>query len=249
MPPPDVPVASPTFSVVTATFNAGRKLLPTAASVRAQDASAEHIIIDGGSSDESLTIARQLAREDPQRVRVFSGPDAGIYDALNKGVGRSTGRYVYFLGAGDTLLPGALAAVAARLPSGDRSLVYGNAILDGKVYAGAFRWQTLIEKNICQQAIFYGRDIFRTLGNFNGRYRNYADWEFNLRCFGSRKINRLYLPIIIAEYEMGGSSRSGDTLFEREKTQIILQSLGIYYWTYLNVRKIWRDGRRRFGFG
>ncbi len=116
------------FSVVTPTLNGGSRLRACVGSVRAQagqDVDVDHLIQDGGSSDGSAEWA--LAQPD---LCVESRPDAGMYDALNRGFSRAGGDIVSWLNSDEQYLPGALEAVAARFrsdPSAD--LVYGDAIL------------------------------------------------------------------------------------------------------------------------
>jgi glycosyltransferase involved in cell wall biosynthesis len=220
-------MVQPLFSIITANFNSGEKLSRTAASITAQCGDWEYIVIDGASSDPSLDSALQLARDDPGRIRLLSEPDRGIYDAMNKGIRAALGRYLYFIGAGDRLLPGVLERVAGSLPSHDRAFLYGDVLWSGTRYDGPFDWRKLCRKNICHQAIFYGRGVFESCGLYDLRYRNCADWDMNLKCFGRSEIEKIYLSLVIAEYEGDGSSSTGDAEFERDKLERIRQHLGL----------------------
>lgn len=223
----------PTFSVITVNFNSGNKLLDTIPSVLAQEPSVEYIIVDGGSSDQSIAIARHAAQENSPVLRIISEPDEGIYDAMNKGIAAATGRYIYFLGAGDLLLPGVLKQISKVLPDHDQCLLYGDVLRTGKAYDGEFTRGKLCEKNICHQAVFYGRDVFRECGTYNLRYRLWADWEMNLRVFGDRRILKKYLPLLIANFEEGGQSLQVDQTFEKDKLDLIRRNLG--WWHHWNV--------------
>ena len=206
--PPDLPTTTmPLFTIITANFRSGAKLRDTLASVRGQASDHEHLIVDGGSTDGSLDIARAAAAVDA-RVRVTSEADAGIYDAMNKGVALARGRYILFLGAGDVLLPDVLPRVAAVLPDHDRGFVYGDVSVNpgGATYNGRFSWRQLYYLNVCHQSIFYGRDLFARLGGYDLRFRAYADWDFNLRCFGTRWVRKRYVPITVSVFEVGGVS-------------------------------------------
>ena len=78
----------PMFSIITVCFNAGSTIRPTLESVDAQTCRLyEHIIVDGASKDDTLAIA--AAHSNPLR-RVVSEPDRGIYDAMNKEIGRAS---------------------------------------------------------------------------------------------------------------------------------------------------------------
>jgi glycosyltransferase involved in cell wall biosynthesis len=214
------------FSIITVNFNSEGRLKKTAASLWEQEAPWEYIIVDGNSTDESLQIGCDLEKRGQNAVRFYSEPDRGIYDAMNKGIRLARGRYILFMGAGDTLMPGVLNAVEKRLPKDNRTFVYGDFLLHGRREGGKFTKRRLCEKNICHQAIFYGRDIFDLCGLYDLVYPYYADWAMNLRCFGRRRIRKVYLPMTIAEIEPGGVSTSGDAVFQRDKGDLIHQHLG-----------------------
>ena len=130
------------FTIITANYNSGDKLLQTFDSVAGQDLDVEYIVVDGASTDGSREIAQSLKPNGKMFIRVISEPDKGIYEAMNKGVRLAAGRYLYFLGAGDTLLPGVLEEVQRRLPSHDHGFLYGDVIYKGECYDGF-----LIEQN------------------------------------------------------------------------------------------------------
>ena len=91
----------PKFSIITVTYNAEAVLDDTIQSVVSQTyKEIEYIIVDGGSKDRTMQIARRY--QDKISV-LISEPDKGLYDAMNKGIRQSTGDYVCFLNAGDQL--------------------------------------------------------------------------------------------------------------------------------------------------
>lgn len=96
------------ISIITITYNAGAQLSRTAESVLAQSyPNIEHLIIDGASTDDTLERANEYQQQSlaasSHEVRIISEPDDGLYFAMNKGLALSTGDYVVFLNAGDTL--------------------------------------------------------------------------------------------------------------------------------------------------
>lgn len=121
------------LSIITITYNNSEGLRKTLASVASQTyADIEHIIVDGGSTDGSVEIIRELladneairlkgyeairqenSKADKQALSpnhlITSSPiiwisekDKGVYDAQNKGIAMAQGEYCYFLNAGDT---------------------------------------------------------------------------------------------------------------------------------------------------
>jgi glycosyltransferase involved in cell wall biosynthesis len=125
------------FSIVTATFNAGRMLDRTIESVRSQSCKDfEWIVIDGGSRDDSVA---RIKAAGGIIARWISEPDEGIADAWNKGLSFATGAHALILNAGDTYDPEFLATIAARCNG--RQIVCTHARLstgDGRS-AGVFR--------------------------------------------------------------------------------------------------------------
>src|SRR5579871_5963814 len=128
----------PLFSIITTTYNCGSKIDHTWASLLAQDfADFEYQVIDGNSKDGTQ---ERLAAIKDSRVQFCSEPDRGIYDAMNKGIARAQGRYLFFLGAGDWLLPGVLQKISLHLAESNDVLVYGNVLMgtEESVYDGRF---------------------------------------------------------------------------------------------------------------
>ncbi len=210
------------ISVVIPTFNARTKLEATLNSIRAQNFEALEILVQDGASTDDTT--QWLASQ--ADVSWHSEPDAGVYDAMNKGIARARGRYLYFLGAGDTLLPNALEQMHLHLPAHDLGFVYGNVRFpDGQIFMGPTSALRLRKLNLCHQAIFYGREIFERLGNYNLRYPILSDYAFNLRCFAAADIPKIYTGVTVANYEGGGLSTAVDAAFLQDRLQLI-QAMG-----------------------
>jgi glycosyltransferase involved in cell wall biosynthesis len=96
------------FSIVTPSFRSSAWLKLCIASVADQDAGVEHLVQDAGSDDGTL----DWLRSDP-RVRAFVEKDAGMYDAVNRGLRKSSGEILAYLNCDEQYLPGALRAVSA----------------------------------------------------------------------------------------------------------------------------------------
>jgi len=123
--PPTLPggVPWPRISIVTPSFNQGRYIEETILSVRNQGyPNLEHIIVDGGSTDETMAIVERCR---DGLAHVVSEPDDGQSDALNKGFGRATGDILTWLNSDDMLAPGALAAVAMGFHQSGADMVAG----------------------------------------------------------------------------------------------------------------------------
>src|SRR5512143_842563 len=121
-------MGAPTVSIVTPTLNQARFLRRTLDSVRAQTYPvSEHIVVDGGSTDGTLDI---LAREGERpALQWTSGPDGGMYEAVNKGLAMASGEILGYLASDDVYLPWTIEAVVeafAARPTVD--IVFGDGI-------------------------------------------------------------------------------------------------------------------------
>lgn len=221
----------PLFSFVIPTFNPGSKLEQTLDSIRAQHADDVEIIVqDGGSTDGTHSF---LSEQNDIHWR--SEADSGIFDAMNRGLKRATGDWLAFFGAGDVLRPGALETVrpVALQNRENLALIYGDAWLCEEQfrYGGAFSRLKLRSWVPSHQAIFYNRRVFKKWGGYELRYPIAADYAFNLRCWGDRDMKKIYVPMLLCDYEGRGLSKTvRDEAFERDKMCLIRQRLGWDAW-------------------
>jgi glycosyltransferase involved in cell wall biosynthesis len=180
------------LSIITPCLNHGKYLPLAVASVADQGAvKFEHIIADGGSTDE--TVAWLKTRQD---LRWFSAPDKGMYDAINKGLLLATGEIIGYLNCDEQYLPGTLSAVVAAFkdhPEAD--LLYGNMLLVqpcGKLLAYRksypLRWPYIAAAHlyIPSCALFWRRDINDSGLMFDTRWRIQGDADFVMRALRAR---------------------------------------------------------------
>jgi glycosyltransferase involved in cell wall biosynthesis len=184
--------SAPLVSIVTPTYNMGRFLEETIRSVLSQDyPNVEYIVMDGGSTDETLTILKKY--ED--RIQFYSAADRGTADAINKGFARSHGSVFAYLNADDTYLPGAISTALEVLTSEPSTgVVYGDANwVDewGQVLAPypvrPFDAALLCQECfISQPAAFLRREAFELAGRMDPKLRYAYDYDLWIR------ISRLY---------------------------------------------------------
>ncbi len=203
------------ISIITPTFNAAEHVEPCIDSVLSQTCQNwEHIVIDGGSTDGTLGKLHIY-----KHLRWVSGPDRGIYDAMNKGVRLAEGDWLYFLGADDVLHDDNVLCEASNC-FGGYDVVYGNVFSTrfGGLYNGEFTMEGIFSKNICHQAIFFRKNVFKRVGVFNLNYQSHADWEHNFRWFLHPNIRKRYCEMTVANYaDHGYSSMNPDIVFDRDK--------------------------------
>jgi glycosyltransferase involved in cell wall biosynthesis len=199
----------PLVSIITVCFNAAPTICATMDSLDAQVCrDFEWIVIDGGSTDGT----REFLEAHQARIAHFvSEPDAGIYDAMNKGVRASTGQWLLFLNADDVLAdPAVLLEISPMLrdAGGDTGVVYGDVYYtDGtKKWRRTFHWVTrrnLLYGDLCHQAVFARHWAFQLLGEFDATLRINADYDWLLRVFRS-PLRIRYVPREVATFSVGG---------------------------------------------
>lgn len=214
------------ISIVIPTYNCGQKFAASMESVLSQSKGLyEIVVVDGGSTDDTVNVIKGYG----DKLRFISEPDYSVYDGLNKGIGMASGKYLLFLGAGDRLKEGVLDHVAEKLPLDGPSFVYGDAYLvrHGIRVCGEFCLKEFMARNICQQSIFYERSIFQMLGRFDLKYLIYADWAFNMKCFADKRIRKVYLDLVVADFEGWGiSDRQQDKVFLQDLPRLIRKHVG-----------------------
>lgn len=177
----------PLVSIVTPSFNQGRFLKRTIDSVLGQSyPNIEYVVIDGGSTDESVEILRSYG----DRFQWKSEADRGQTDAINKGMALVKGEILTYLNSDDVLLPGAIERVVQFFKRNRAcELVYGNAdyIDEHDNIIGAYRtadysFNRLLEDcMVCQPAAFWRRRIAEKVGPFNDQLNYVMDYDYWLR--------------------------------------------------------------------
>ena len=221
------------LSVVTVCFNAGATIARTIESVAAQDwPDYEHVIVDGGSTDRTLALVESLKHD---RLRLVSGPDEGIYDAMNKGLRLARGDYVGFLNADDFLAaPDALRAIA-EAPAAD-CIMADTWLLaeDGRptryVYSalGFRRWWLTIGAMPPHPSFYARRELLLAAGGFDTRFAVAADFDLIARLILRHKASWTIVPRLLTCFTLGGLSTrgAGATLRISKDKQETLRALG-----------------------
>ena len=215
-----------TLSIILPTFNCEKviqRCLESIVSQVFQDW--ELLVIDGVSTDGTLGIVRQYSSQDA-RIQVFSEPDKGIYDAMNKGIDKSHGRWLYFIGSDDYLYDThSLEGIFSNNVE-EYDVVYGtvNAPHWDECDKGEWKKGNYYWHNRCHQAIFYKRSFFGKRVRYKTRYKVLADCEMNLRWYLSPKYSSKYYPVVVANFTDGGySSYTIDPVYQKEKPGLVLK--------------------------
>ncbi|MCX7769945.1 MAG: glycosyltransferase [Proteobacteria bacterium] len=230
------------LNIIIATYNSESTIQDTLDSIYNQTwKDYEIIVIDGCSKDATCDIIKRNSK----KIKYFiSEPDSGIYDALNKGILQSDSEWIYFMGSDDLFYDNrVLEDVFNSVENSNFDLVYGNVIFKQtkKIYDGKFYKIKMHFRNICHQAIFYRRSIFDRLGLFNLKYPLWADYEFNMRCFGNKQIKIKYINRVISIYNDDGlSSKREDEAFKIDRGVLIKKYFGDMHYLFYVLRRFYQ---------
>lgn len=228
-----------TVSIVTVTYNVSKDIIPTLESVRKiKTPEIEYIIIDGGSTDDTLSIIKQY--EDIVDV-LISEPDKGIYDAMNKGVNNASGKYVININAGDAIYSIPLKYLRELTP--EYCGVCGKVVdQNGNYDIPLFNAMMKVGNQIPHQGMFYRiSDVIP----YDLNYRIFADYDLNLKLYKQGKKIKL-IDNLIALHSLDGISVNPK--YKKERIEILRKHFGwfgpVRLWCYYRC-----DGLlRRLGF-
>jgi glycosyltransferase involved in cell wall biosynthesis len=182
-----IAVVPPLFSIITVVRNNAQQLEQTIQSLLCQTCQDfEYIIIDGASTDNFLEVVNRYP--DP-RITWVSEVDQGIYDAMNKGITRSTGKIVGTLNAGDFYLPNALELVATAYHQSQQSDLAIAGDLQMMTKSGLFHLDRSAPGksnwyfSVHQPGLFVTKTIYEQYGLFDITYRIAGDYDFVLRIY------------------------------------------------------------------
>lgn len=203
------------ISIITISFNAKATIEKTLQSVANQlYKNIEHIIVDGGSKDNTLEICNSF----PHVSKIISEPDKGVYDAFNKGLKLATGDIIGFLNADDVFFnKNSVQEIAKAFSENKTDIVYGNLDYineNGKVIRN---WISrpyeigLIKKAwMPAHPTFYcKKEVYDLLGGYNDSFKIGGDFELCLRFLEVNQVYSFYLNKKLVKMLIGGISNSG----------------------------------------
>jgi glycosyltransferase involved in cell wall biosynthesis len=239
----------PRFAIVTASFNQGRFLEETILSVAAQDRDdVEHVVLDGGSTDESVSILR---KHDGLLSHWRSEPDAGQASAWNEGVRTTSAPIVGFINSDDLLLPGGLDAIE-RLATGNGDAEW---LVGGTRYFGdgapALTYPGVPQRNASdvlffrsyapQPGQFFRRSLIERVGPFDEGLHYAFDLDFFVRC-ALAKPRSAATSEIVAAFRFHGASK---TVAGREPQMAEAHLVERRYWPTVSEAEGLRARRAR----
>lgn len=241
------------LSIVTISYNDLPGLQKTVNSLNAWKQLAQnlsiawqHIIVDS-SPELNQTLIQSLKPPNDWPLIYVVQAKSGIYAAMNEGIGRAQGRYIWFLNSGDWLLdPQALAQMLKTFDHNPQvSLLCATAEFwrNGHyMYDQVSRttlFKSLVGSNrLCHQAVLYRRSVFNEVGLFDTKLKAVADYQHHFRCYLKKLIPLKSTQRLVA-FDMSGSSTNYNLVFSEFK-QVHRQFASQLEWYFSIANEIGR---------
>ena len=241
----------PLISIITVTFNAEETIGKTLESIKAQTfKDFEHIVIDGASKDKTLQI---LEQEKGTQTLVFSEPDGGLYDAMNKGIKKAHGEYVIFINSGDSFHNSNTLKEYAEKAREGKDIIYGDTVIvdsSGKMISERHLSvpDSLTKKSflngmlICHQAFMVKKNL---APEFDLQYRFSADYDWCVKCIEKSEIdNKSNLRKVTIDYLSEGLTDKNKWKSLGERFQIMTRHYGAFPTILKHISFIFRAIKR-----
>jgi len=214
------------FTLITVCYNSERTIADTIKSVHSQTyKNIEHIIVDGESTDKTLSIVKKFSNIDSNLI---SESDNGLYDAMNKGIHSSTGDIIGFINSDDLFSDVKAIEKVVEIFRNNKDL---DGVYADLYYVDQINTDKIVRKWISgnQRKFEYGwhpghptlylkRMVYEKYGLFNLDYKLAADFEIMLRFIEKHKIKLMYLPNFLVKMRLGGATNeSWKNIYEQNR--------------------------------
>lgn len=248
------------ISIITAVYNSKNTIGCAINSIQSQKfQDVEHIIQDGCSTDGSLAIINGILNKSS---RVYSEKDSGIYDAINRGICRSSGDVVGIMHSDDFFAHDRVLGMIADALSNDRiDGVYGDLQYVGSDDTGRVvrHWKSgdyslsKLRRGWMppHPTLYVRRDIFERWGLYDTSFRIAADYDAMLRYLVKGQIKLAYIPEVLVKMRVGGeSNRSLERILLKSREDLrALRRNGVGGFGTLAMKNISKIGQFVWGKG
>lgn len=208
-------------TVITPCYNSAETVQRTLNCVREQTyPNIEYIIVDGGSTDGTLDVIEKNKQFFGERLTVISEPDQGIYDAMNKGIGRANGELIGIVNSDDYYEKNAVEKIVDAAKDVPYQILYGfeRTLQDGNEASIVFHHHSNLKNQmITHPTCFVSKKLYEDFGTFSMDYKYSADYEFMLRMADNSQVEFVPVYELISNYALGGASGTGDAYLETQK--------------------------------
>lgn len=253
------------ISIITVCFNAKSSLEKTFRSICEQSyREIEYIIVDGASTDGSLELLQSLKQEYSDRdIKIISEKDNGIYDAMNKGLRLASGKYLWFINAGDFIYERYCVEKIFRKIGSEKNIGLSQdlpKIIYGKTALHNTLWQEIGEREhkipkklnyksfrkgmlVCHQSILIDKSICQ---NYNWqKYGGCADIDWILNALKICEEKDIFnTNMFLSSFLVGGYSTKNEKKAWRERFFVMKDHYGLFetcvFHVYIIFRRIFR---------
>lgn len=238
------------YTIITPTYNSEKTLKSTIESVLNQSYfNYEYIIIDGESKDNTLNIIQEYAykfKEKRVAFKYISEKDTGIYDAMNKGIDLSSGKFLIFLGSDDLLYDN---QVLKKLESevDENKVLYGKVLKEKEGISildegmNKVTKYTLFRRPICHQALVTPKVLFKEVGKYDLTYKIKADHKWQIESIIKFGVKYKKTKILISRFSLDGIS---SRLIKETEKEAIKMFNNYYFSGIVFLKKIiWKIKR------
>ena len=245
------------ISIITINYNDAQGLAKTLKSVASQvlsdkvlndGFSLEHIIVDGGSTDNSVEVIRDYEGVQCTVYGVWwvSEKDKGVYNAMNKGIRMATGDFIQILNSGDILAaPDVLSKMSdfvkrytVRRPEAatpyteNAGIFYGNMIrqradgsIEGKSGQVPYSLLNYFTSTMNHDCCWIKRSLFETYGLYDESLKIVSDWKWFLQAIGLGHVKPVYVDIDMTIFDTTGISERNLGLRNEERRKVLEEVL------------------------
>lgn len=201
------------ITIITINLNNIEGLKRTLASIAAQKKHLpdgvilEHILVDGESTDGSTSAIRS-----DLDTKVITTSPRGAYNAINVGLTTATGDIVGLLHAGDVYTTESTMALIVKTFTTDSTLdfTWGDVIIGHRYYSAKTFTSKVLTTGFAppHPSLYMRRALLDTIGYYDEKYRNAADFDYFVRLFSDKTLVSAYIPKALVRMELGGRSQS-----------------------------------------
>jgi len=219
------------LSIITVVYNNEHTIVEAIASVLGQTyKNIEYIIIDGKSTDRTLSLIQEYEEDIDQ---ILSEPDNGIYDAMNKGLALATGEVIGILNSDDVYADiRVLESVMQQFMSDpELDIVYGDLeyVQSDDISVVIRTWKSIPYYDLYFEdgnvpphpTLFLKRSVYQQAGLFNTKMKLAADYELMLRIFKKYNFKCTYLSRLLVKMRLGGSTNKNWTNIVRGNIEVL----------------------------
>ena len=222
-----------TLSIITINRNNAAGLEKTMRSVASQvGGDFEYVVIDGASTDGSVEVIRSFESSLGDCLKWISEPDKGIYNAMNKGIGKTSGDYLQFLNSGDSLVSDdiTMRMTEALKRKEYPPILYGNMLKDmsdGKIlrdkgFAGkSISFLGFYTGSLNHPSSYSKKSLFEKYGGYDESLKIVSDWKWFLQAIILGGEKPVYVDMDVTLFDMNGISEKNKALEKAERRRVL----------------------------